>query len=287
MRRHFDGPVLSLVLASCSGTLARQHGETHRHFMDDAIISSTIRSEAAAGTAQGVAKGVGSVREELFQHLVKYLATAGLKGDYVETGVHNGASAVAVGRAMRCLNLLKNGARLWLYDSWEGFPQTNAAADGAWALGVAGGAAGKNWGAPGGRAPSNLEIVQQGLTNVGVDLRSSVVFRKGWFNETFAMAKPRRITFLHVDGDLYRSVKDTLVAFYDLVVPGGVILFDDFGWFEGCRAAFYEFFVEERHERPLLERHGHTQAWLIKGKEHNRQSVHTEAYFRQGLDACA
>jgi len=244
-------------------------------------------SEAAAGTAKGIAKGVGSVREELFQHLVKYIATANLKGDYVETGVHNGASAVAVGRAMRCLQMLQKGMRLWLYDSWKGFPQTTTTADGAWAMNVAGAVAGKNWGAPNGPAPSNLDNVRQGLRSVGVDLQSSVVFRKGWFNETFAMAKPNKIAFLHVDGDLYRSVKDTLIAFYDLVVPGGVVLFDDFGWFEGCRTAFYEFFVEERHERPLLERHGHTQAWFIKGKEHNRLSVHTEADFRHVLDVCA
>ena len=261
------------------------HGKTHHSSMDKAPITSTIRSEKESGTATGVASGVGSVREELFQHLVQYVSNAGLRGDYVETGVHNGASAVAVGRAMQCLNMTESGRRLWLYDSWEGFPQTTAQADGVWATrSVAGGANGTNWGAPKGPRPATMENVQQGLRNVGVDLERAVVFRKGWFDKTFAMEKPERVAFLHVDGDLYRSVKDTLVNFYDLVVPGGVILFDDYGYFEGCRTAFYEFLVEERREYPLLERHGNTQAWFIKGKEHNRGRA-SIAYTRR-LDAC-
>ena len=261
-----------------------KHGETHHSSMDSAPVSSTIRSEKEAGTVLGVASGVGSVREELFQHLVRYVSLAGLDGDYVETGVHNGASAVAVGRAMQCLNLTRSGMRMWLYDSWEGFPQTTAVDDGVWATTtVAGGSNGTNWGAPKGARPAKMENVQRGLRTVGVNLERSVVFRKGWFDETFALEKPTKVAFLHIDSDLYRSVKDTLVSFYDLVIPGGVVLFDDFGFFEGCRTAFYEFLVDARREHPLLERHGHTQAWFVKGKEHNRK-WHTD--YAKALDVC-
>jgi len=43
--------------------------------------------------------------------------------------------------------------------------------------------------------------------------------------------------------------------------------------------------VDERRERPLIERHGHTQAWFIKGKEHNRGSTSLSS-FLSVLDVC-
>ena len=265
---------------------ARDPLAEHPSFIDLAPISSTIRSERPGGTARGVAIGVGTVREELFQHLVAYVAASGIEGDYVETGVHNGASAVAVGRAMQCLNLTRS-SKLWLYDSWEGFPQTTESEDGRWATKtVAGGTAGTNWGAPGGANAANVDNVKNGLRKVHVP-DDACVFRKGWFDQTFAMEKPAKVAFLHVDSDLYKSVLDTLVAFYDLVVEGGVILFDDFGHFEGARRAFYEYLVDKKREYPLLERHGHQQAFFVKGRQHDRAASATgQAAYRTVIDVC-
>jgi O-methyltransferase len=48
-----------------------------------------------------------------------------------------------------------------------------------------------------------------------------------------------------------------------------VILLDDFDLWEGCREAFYDF-AAKRNIKPLLERFGHSQAFWIKGKPHNR-----------------
>lgn len=274
---------MAIRLASAASEEHGQHyayGKTHQNFMNTALVSPTLRGEHPKGTVPHglIGTGVGSVREELFQHLVACISRARLAGDYLETGVHNGASAIAVGRAMACLNLTSNASRrLWLYDSWEGFPKTTIEDDGTWAAtGVAGRAAGKNWGAPGGPNPSYVSNVLKGLHNVGVE-DGSVVIRKGWFSQTFQQPRPEEIAFLHIDSDLYQSVKDTLEAFYPLVVEGGIVLFDDFGHFEGCRRAFYEYLVEKRHEYPLLERHGHSQAFFIKGKEHNRAGYGKDA----------
>jgi O-methyltransferase len=49
------------------------------------------------------------------------------------------------------------------------------------------------------------------------------------------------------------------------------VLFDDFGAWEGCRRAVWDFFAA-RGEHPLLERMGYEQVYFIKGKEHNRKS---------------
>ena len=57
---------------------------------------------------------------------------------------------------------------------------------------------------------------------------------------------------MHVDADLYQSYKTVLENLYDLVVPGGLIIFDDvinektFGpGFPGAKLAVEEFFSKK------------------------------------------
>jgi O-methyltransferase len=57
--------------------------------------------------------------------------------------------------------------------------------------------------------------------------------------------------------------------FYKLIPEGGCIVLDDFGYWEGCREAFYDFCLKN-NEKPLLERVGTTQAYWIKGRMNNR-----------------
>ncbi len=54
-----------------------------------------------------------------------------------------------------------------------------------------------------------------------------------------------------------------------LVEDGGVIVLDDFGHWEGCREAFYDF-SHQRGIKPLVERFGHTQMFWVKGRTDNR-----------------
>jgi hypothetical protein len=72
----------------------------------------------------------------------------------------------------------------------------------------------------------------------------------GWFNETFAPARadapPGPVALLMVDADWYHSCLDTLERFYPLVPPGGVVVMDDFGYWEGARRALV------RASRPVV-----------------------------------
>lgn len=52
------------------------------------------------------------------------------------------------------------------------------------------------------------------------------------------------IAFLHLDYDCYTSVKLCLDAFYKSVVPGGAVVFDDYGFWSGCRRAVDEFLAK-------------------------------------------
>ena len=46
---------------------------------------------------------------------------------------------------------------------------------------------------------------------------------------------------LHVDADWYESVKLVLDVFYDKVVPGGYIVLNDYGAWQGCNRAVDDF----------------------------------------------
>jgi hypothetical protein len=51
------------------------------------------------------------------------------------------------------------------------------------------------------------------------------------------------IAILRIDCDWYASTKICLETFYDRVRPGGVIIVDDYGGYDGCRKAVDEFFI--------------------------------------------
>lgn len=84
---------------------------------------------------------------------------------------------------------------------------------------------------------------------------------QGWFQNTRDSFPDLPIALLHLDGDWFESVKFVLDAYYELVVPGGVIVLDDYGAWPGCRAAADEFMGARSAG---LIQVGATQAYLVK-----------------------
>jgi predicted O-methyltransferase YrrM len=86
-------------------------------------------------------------------------------------------------------------------------------------------------------------------------VRPNVVLHKGWFHESlppFLEKHPGPAAFINMDADLYSSTKTVLDLFASRIVPGTVIVFDDFfnypGWQHGESKAFFEF-VQQRGRR--------------------------------------
>ncbi|MGE3403275.1 MAG: TylF/MycF/NovP-related O-methyltransferase [Vicinamibacterales bacterium] len=70
----------------------------------------------------------------------------------------------------------------------------------------------------------------------------NVHFIKGWFNQTLPMQAPEEpIALLRLDGDWYDSTMVCLEALYEKVVPGGLIILDDYFYWEGCARAVHDF----------------------------------------------
>lgn len=186
-------------------------------------------------------------QDSLFHYrLAKYVDYHRIAGDVVECGVYNGMSVASFAVALAN----KRSDTIYLYDSWEGFPETNDPKDGVRAATIAGGMKG------------SLVGVKQRMESTGFP-SDRIVYRKGWFKDTFDEPSATSISLLHLDCDFYDSVLSSLRRFYDSVVDRGVILLDDYGAFPGCRVAFYEF-CEERGIRPMLHTYDQTRAWWCK-----------------------
>ncbi|MEQ9620629.1 TylF/MycF/NovP-related O-methyltransferase [Coleofasciculus chthonoplastes] len=174
-----------------------------------------------------------------------------IPGDFVECGVCNGGSAAAIASAFG-----NTERKVWLYDSFMGLPAAKE---------IDGSDAAKYFG----RFVGAEEKVQEAMRIVHFP-EENYIIRKGWFENTFNEPLPQAVSILHIDADWYDSVMLSLKTFYERVADGGVIILDDFGHWEGCREAFYDF-IAQHDLKPLLERCGHTQAFWVKGRVHNRE----------------
>lgn len=77
-------------------------------------------------------------------------------------------------------------------------------------------------------------------------MEENVVFVKGKVEDTLDQARniPDAISFLRLDTDWYESIKKELETLYEKLVPGGILVVDDYGAFDGARKAVDDFFYK-------------------------------------------
>jgi O-methyltransferase len=160
-------------------------------------------------------------RGRALYRLARQVERDGVLGDLVDCGVWNGGSTA----------LLSAGApsrRVWAFDSFEGLPAPGPL-DGPQSEGRAGTLRG------------SPERVREAVARYGNDAGLRIVM--GWFENTFPAAKEEieTIAVLHVDSDWFASVFLTLETFYERVSAGGYVVIDDYGGWEGARAAADDF----------------------------------------------
>lgn len=164
-----------------------------------------------------------------------------LNGAFVECGVWKGGTT---GVMAYVASKAKSGRKVWLFDSFEGLPEPTAQ-DGEVAKTYA---AGKDSGQLSaiGKCVGPLEDVRRLFFSVLQINPENVYFGKGWFQNVLPKEKQNvgPIALLRLDADWYESTKCALENLYDNVVPGGYILIDDYGHWEGCKKAVDEFLVK-------------------------------------------
>jgi hypothetical protein len=179
---------------------------------------------------------------ELFQKVVD------LPGDIVELGVFRGASLMSWANFLEIRCMGDRQRRVFGFDNFAGFTEIETK-DGA--------VSGHFKKAPGGFDSAGYEDMLQDAISIYdadrfIPYKARVVLVKGDVEKTvpeFVVANPGiRISLLHFDVDLYRPTVTALEHLWPLVVPGGVVAFDEYGippW-EGESRAVDEYFAANK-----------------------------------------
>lgn len=182
---------------------------------------------------------------------VRHIEEAGVEGDIVECGVWRGGSSMLIGRTL--VQTGDESRQLWLYDTFEGMslpsehdvdPQGNRMTD--------------VWDEHEGQLEDEVfaygpfELVERNMISTGFPA-DRVKYVKGMVEDTLPGEAPGRIAMLRLDTDWYESTKHELECLWPRVVPGGVLIIDDYGHWAGARKAVDEYFAE-REDAPLIHR---------------------------------
>ncbi|MFB8104677.1 TylF/MycF/NovP-related O-methyltransferase [Streptomyces sp. NPDC056007] len=179
----------------------------------------------------------------------RYIARHDIPGSIVECGVWRGGSMQACARTL--LSVGETERELYLFDTYEGMTPPTAEdlrRDGRPAQELLD-AQGKDrpiW------AVASLEDVQAGFENVPYP-KERVHYVQGRVEDTVPEQAPEQIAILRLDTDWYASTKHELEHLYSRLVSGGVLLIDDYGYWQGSRQAVDEF-LDKTGERLLLLR---------------------------------
>lgn len=189
----------------------------------------------------------------------RYVVRRRLPGDFVECGVWRGGSMFAAARTL--LHLEGAQRTLYLYDTYAGMPPPDSVdvrRDGQPASVLMEDSRDEAT-----RAFATLQTVKDtmSLSGYSADATKYIV---GKVEDTIPQVIPERIALLRLDTDWYSSTLHELKHLYPRLVRGGVLIIDDYGWWEGARKAVDEFF-EHDPEPPLLNVIDQTGRIGIKG----------------------
>jgi O-methyltransferase len=193
----------------------------------------------------------GNQRQWTLLKALHYVDANGIDGDIVECGVWRGGNMMMLAEASA-----SSQRTLWLYDTFEGMPEASdfdvntlgqtgedrRREDSEWCL-------------------ASRPEVESNFKRHGL-MSDRIVFRQGMVEDTLKNEPlPERIAILRLDTDFYESTKIELELLYPLLAPGGVLIIDDYGLWQGSKKAVDEYFADRL---PLLVPVDYTARYAIK-----------------------
>jgi O-methyltransferase len=180
--------------------------------------------------------------EKLFALVVavRYIVDRAIPGDIVECGVWRGGSMQAIARLLAARGVTDR--ELHLFDTFEGMPPpteddvrrggppaaqllaTRPKTANVWAI-------------------ADLEDVKAGMAQVDYP-PERIHYHPGLVEDTIPAGAPEQIALLRLDTDWYASTKHELDHLYDRVPSGGVVIIDDYDYWDGSRKAVDEFIAQ-------------------------------------------
>ena len=189
-------------------------------------------------------------------HYELFKMTIGLPGSIVELGVSRGVSFFTFHKFLEIFCPCDTSKKVYGFDSFEGLSDFSEE-DGTTSLDISNDKRVAGW--------SSKKVEEEIFSlcdlanqdNILAKIRSKLI--KGRVQETlepFLNETPGlRINLLHFDMDLFEPTYFALDKLWDLVVPGGIIVFDEYGlppW--GGEAHAFDRFVSERNLKIKLEK---------------------------------
>lgn len=172
-------------------------------------------------------------RRARFHHLYRLLGeTLALEGDVAECGCYRGLSTHLLLGRLRLADRAYAGRGFHVFDSFEGLSEPSAED------------------IPAGDDPNSERVrrmCQRGWFAAPLEgVRRSLAefpgtsFHPGWIPQSFAGLPERRYRFVHLDLDLHDPTLGALEYFFPRLVPGAIVVCDDYSW-PGERKAIEDF----------------------------------------------
>ena len=192
---------------------------------------------------------------KLLAHVELYRRATSVPGAFVECGVFKGASFARFAMVRQLFESDESRALVG-FDTFGKFPETRFEAD---------------------KDRRSRFIESAGDDSISVDQLHGVLEHKGCHKNVtlvagdicetvpaFVEQHPElRIALLHVDVDMYEPSEVIMRVLAPLVVPGGVIVLDDYGMFPGATKAIDDF-LADRPERIQKLSYARAPVFVIK-----------------------
>jgi O-methyltransferase len=164
--------------------------------------------------------------------LVRQLAS--IPGDLVEVGVWRGGTAALIAGAAP-------EKAMHLFDTFAGVAKADTSHDTLYTGG------------------EHADTTAAEVEELFARLALKCTLRIGTFPDQTGEELPPAICFAHIDVDTYSSAKDSFSAIWPRIPPGGVVVFDDYGFWgcEGVTQAVHEIRAGVEHALLVHNLNGH------------------------------
>lgn len=190
----------------------------------------------------------------------RWIARRRLPGAVVECGVLRGGSMMLT--ALQLQREDEDDRGLWLYDTFTGMEEPGPEDESVFGLRPR-----HRWRRRQeedhnrwGYAP--LDEVRSNMESTGYP-PDRVRYVRGRVQETLPEHRPERVALLRLDTDWYESTRHELEHLYPRLVPGGILIVDDYGHWKGARRAVDEY-LSELEAPPFLHRIDYTGRMAVK-----------------------
>ena len=159
-----------------------------------------------------------------------------MEGDFVECGVFKGFSSAVLCKYHGFGNVPRE---FYLYDTFSGLPEETSTDDerGAWN--------------PSYKAVDSKDWYKEVCQTFSPYPNVRVI--RGVVPHTFEAESPERIAYLHIDMNSEKAEILALESLFDRVVPGGVVVLDDYGWQCNARQTVAESAFMKKRDHMVLE----------------------------------